>query len=65
MTDREKLIQLIVEKQDCGLTHNIKGQDYVTYNSELADHLISNGVTFAKDTDVPSIIRKEAYRDQA
>lgn len=54
MTDREKPIQMIVEKQNCGLTHNSKGQDYVTYNSELADHLIANGVTFAKDTDVQS-----------
>lgn len=45
MTEREKLVQLIVEKQDCGLTHNSKGQDFVTYNAELADHLIANGVT--------------------
>ena len=44
MTDREKLITLIWHKQDCGLTHNGTGQDFVTYNEELADHLIANGV---------------------
>lgn len=58
MTDREKLIELL------------KGFSFpVTVNGEplsewtipmpqirkaLADHLLANGVTFAKDTDVPS-----------
>ena len=42
---REKLMSLIWHKQDCGLTHNANGQDFVTYNAELADHLIANGVT--------------------
>lgn len=45
MPDREKLMSLIWHKQDCGLTHNANGQDFVTYNAELADHLISHGVT--------------------
>lgn len=45
---REKLIELIVQKQDCGLTHNPKGQDFVTYNAELADHLVANDVTIRK-----------------
>lgn len=45
MPDREKLMSLIWHKQDCGLTHNANGQDFVTYNAELADHLISEGVT--------------------
>jgi ATP-dependent helicase/nuclease subunit A len=44
MTDREKLIALIWHRQDCGLTHNGTGQDFVTYNAELADHLLANGV---------------------
>lgn len=41
---REKLMMLIWHKQDCGLTHNANGQDFVTYNAELADHLIANDV---------------------
>lgn len=45
MPDREKLMSLIWHKQDCGLTHNANGQDFVTYNAELADHLIAKGVT--------------------
>ena len=45
MADREKLMSLIWHKQDCGLTHNANGQDFVTYNAELADHLIANDVT--------------------
>ena len=45
MTDREKLEELIVEakRQWQGGTNNIDGR--------IADHLIANGVTFAKDTN--------------
>lgn len=46
---RKKLIELVVQKQDCGLTHNPKGQDFVTYNAELVDHLIAHGVTIQKN----------------
>lgn len=42
---REKLIEMIAQQQECGLTHNAKGRDFVTYNAELADHLIAGGVT--------------------
>ena len=59
MTDREKLIELMTDLYDGDpLYYGVKAH-------HIADHLIANGVTFAKDTDVPSIIRKEAYRDQA
>lgn len=64
--DREKLIELL---EDIGVTCeveegidsitggrivDIKGADYV------ADHLLSHGVTFAKDTDIPSKLVSEA-----
>jgi len=52
MTDREKLIRMIAHKQDCGLTHTTSGASIASYNEDLADHLLSNGVTFAKNTDV-------------
>ncbi len=45
---REKLEKLIYQRQDCGLVHNSKGQDFVTYNLDLAKHLIANGVTIQK-----------------
>ena len=48
MTDREKLIELMTD---------LYGGDPLHYGVKahhIADHLISNGVTFAKDTDVPS-----------
>ena len=53
---REKLIELIDEKQVYGIDqeqprkHDIMLLD----NDELADHLIANGVTFATDTNVGS-----------
>lgn len=49
MTDREKLIELLNEVADNAV--NIPTDGFIAY---LADHLIANGVTFAKDTDVPS-----------
>jgi hypothetical protein len=45
MTDRETLIRLLIK---CG----VWGANKTT--GEIADFLIANGVTFAKDTDVPS-----------
>lgn len=42
--DREKLIELLNE---------LVYDDWYS-NQEIADHLIANGVTFAKDTGVPS-----------
>ena len=55
MTDREKLIELI------GGTHYGKdngstiGRNFQSgFIEKIADHLLSHGVTFAKDTDVPS-----------
>jgi hypothetical protein len=55
MTDREKLIELLCHKYDhfcdqCGVNEDSH------YIDSLADYLISNGVTFAKDTNVPSWI---------
>ena len=44
MTDREKLIELLGDYFDIG---DCTPED-------IADHLIANGVTFAKDTDVHS-----------
>ena len=44
MTDREKLIELL-----CDVCWGFEGDE-----SGAADYLISHGVTFAKDTDVPS-----------
>lgn len=41
----DKLLTLITQKQDCGLTHNGCKQSLVTFNEELAEHLIANGVT--------------------
>lgn len=43
-SDREKLIELLGDYFDIG---DCTPED-------IADHLIANGVTFAKDTDVPS-----------
>lgn len=45
MTDREKLIELIQSAVDGCATY---------WAGLIADHLIDNGVTFAKDTNVPS-----------
>lgn len=48
MTDREKLIEII-------------RQDVVPYFAErIADILLAHGVTFAKDTDIPSKFVSEA-----
>lgn len=44
MTDREKLIELLDKFVD---------DDWYS-NQEIADRLLANGVTFAKDADVPS-----------
>lgn len=61
MTDREKLIEILSEKisEYCRLsviagTTKITGVTLDAYR--LADHLITNGVTFAKDTNVHSWI---------
>lgn len=61
MTDREKLIEILGENisEYCRLsviagTTKITGVTLDAYR--LADHLIANGVTFAKDTNVPSWI---------
>lgn len=45
---QNRLTELIYQRQDCGLVHNSKGQDFVTYNVDLAAHLIANGVTIPK-----------------
>lgn len=53
MTDREKLIELIQEFADGTYSSNgtiVDGTDV----DAVVDHLIANGVTFAKDTNVPS-----------
>ena len=42
---QNRLTELIYQRQDCGLVHNSKGQDFVTYNVDLAAHLIAHGVT--------------------
>ena len=52
MTDREKLIKLL----ECCVEENVETDDgfvgvWVMYGN-IADHLIANGVTFAKDTNV-------------
>lgn len=49
MTDREKLIELI----DYFVEH-VPHEEGQTWEEACADHLLSNGVTFAKDTNVPS-----------
>ena len=48
----DKLLTLITQKQDCGLTHNGCKQSLVTFNEELAEHLIANGVTIQQWTPV-------------
>ena len=48
MTDREKLIELIVQGNIMAFG---KSESFAEI---IADHLLANGVTFAKDTDVPS-----------
>lgn len=45
----EKLLKLIEKKQDCGLLHNAKGQDFVIYNADLVSYLIANGVTIQEE----------------
>ena len=55
MTDREKLIEMLAEP--CR-KHIHCCEDYCKRKrehcqSDFADHLLANGVTFAKDTDVP------------
>jgi len=56
MTDREKLIELLSADPcggyDCGTCEFLVHVD--CDRERQADFLISNGVTFAKDTDVPS-----------
>lgn len=59
MTDREKLIELLCEDpctamstddcETCELRYKAN-----CYSICMADHLLANGVTFAKDTDVSS-----------
>lgn len=55
MSDREKLIELIVRiPVPCMLVAGVRGGKSLLSASVLADHLLANGVTFAKDTDAPS-----------
>ncbi len=57
MTDREKLIDLIRDIQICGRMEKHEECSinfWLTKNEDLADHLLSNGVTFATDTNVGS-----------
>ena len=57
MTDREKLIELITEFQQSivvGCRDDFGVTFIQTNNDALADHLLSNGVTFATDTNVGS-----------
>jgi hypothetical protein len=49
---REKLIELLREVQYQGNAVHGYHDKYIQ-NSELADHLIANGVTLAKDINVP------------
>lgn len=56
--DREKLIELLV-KDPCYFEFGSCGKcryhaEPACYPPRMADHLLANGVTFAKDTDVPS-----------
>ena len=62
MTDREKLIELIADKCDWKAKRCIGCEKGLPEAEDckkdrfggIADHLIANGVTFAKDTDVHS-----------
>lgn len=44
MTDRDRLIELITQKQNWGQTYEKSIYTHNVSNSELADHLIANGV---------------------
>ena len=53
MDDKKKLIELLID-----------GHGKYLYYDQIANHLIANGVTFAKDTNVPSktdAIMEEMY----
>lgn len=52
MTDREKLIE-ILENTESAIYWNSEDKGFI---QKIADHLLTNGVTFAKDTNVPSWI---------
>ena len=52
MTDREKLIE-VLESTESAIYWNSEDKGFI---QKIADHLIANGVTFAKDTNVPSWI---------
>ena len=64
MTDREKMIELIRDGRACPIDRNpfddetCKSCKYLPDVdcdiTRLADHLLANGVTFAKDMNVPS-----------
>lgn len=60
MTDREKLIELIFKGEDttpCARNPEFECDGIKCFSCEreaIADYLLNNGVTFAKDTDVPS-----------
>ena len=55
MTDREKLIELIVKiPVPCMLVAGVRGGKSLISASVIADHLLANGVTFATDTNVGS-----------
>lgn len=49
MDVREKLLEHINY-----FTEHVPHEEGQTWEEAFADHLIANGVTFAKDTDVPS-----------
>lgn len=56
MTDREKLVEVLAahcrKSKHCIEEFCELHREYC--QSDVADHLIAHGVTFAKDTDVPS-----------
>ena len=53
MTDREKLIELLLGC-DPIKERDLDDDWHDGELEEIADHLLANGVTFAKDMDVPS-----------
>lgn len=66
MTDREKLVELLHDgTKHCRMTECVKCEYFTTLayckDNIVADHLLANGVTFAKDTDVPSKVETNIY----
>ena len=52
MTDRERLIKLLFSADIPWLIKR-RTRKGTTTVEDIADHLLANGVTFAKDMDVP------------